>query len=168
MHARMRRQSLKQTEIREAREVEADCVTLDLGSACSRDSWLVQEQPSDPFAGEKHWVPHSIEELRSSSSSEGCGGNFSPGKMDDSRLEDELVLKVLQPLTQDAKFRLEGLGGLDLAVAVPAFVYRVFLADEENGYSGDATEGSPGVYRIPRLLHNSRVNLPPRPAHYYL
>ncbi|EEY60205.1 uncharacterized protein PITG_12532 [Phytophthora infestans T30-4] len=124
MHMRMRRQSLKQAEIRETQEVEVDCVTLDLGSARSRDS-----RRSGP--------------------------------------DDDLVLKVRQPLTQDASFRLEKLGGLNMALAVPVFVYRVFLADRQQ-YSGDATEGSAGVYRVPRLLHNSRMKLPSRPAHCYV
>ncbi|EGZ11907.1 hypothetical protein PHYSODRAFT_517859 [Phytophthora sojae] len=123
MHARMRRQSLKHAELRRPEALEADCVTLDLGSARSRDT---REEE----------------------------GN-------------ELVLKVRQPLSQDAWFRLEKLGGLDMTLAVPAFVYRVFLGEEKD-FSGDATEGSRGVYRLPRLLHNSRANLPPRSADCYL
>ncbi|KAG6610581.1 uncharacterized protein IUM83_06701 [Phytophthora cinnamomi] len=174
MHARMRRQSLKQAELRPPEApLEADCVTLDLGSARSRDTSLGQGREArkvvkgDDRSGQ--WVPHSIEELGSSSSSfpsssEDSDNIFSPERDDDG---DDLVLKVPQPLTQDAWFRLEKLGGLDMTLAVPAFVYRVFLGAEKD-CSGDATEGTRGVYRIPRLLHNSRVNLPPRPAHYYL
>lgn len=174
MHARMRRQSLKHAELRRPEALEADCVTLDLGSARSRDTSLGQERAArrvvnrDDKAGQCQWVPHSIEELEasssSSSSSDDRGNIFSPGGEEEG---NELVLKVRQPLSQDAWFRLEKLGGLDMTLAVPAFVYRVFLGEEKD-FSGDATEGSRGVYRLPRLLHNSRANLPPRSADCYL
>ncbi|ETL98420.1 hypothetical protein L917_04508 [Phytophthora nicotianae] len=168
MHMRMRRQSLKHAEIREVQEVEADCVTLDLGSARSRDSCLAPEQQTKDKTNDvrlAQWVPHSIEEeLSSPTSSDGSGNVIG---MDSARPDEDLVLKVRQPLTQDAKFRLGRLGGLDMSRAVPAFVYRVFLAGEHQ-YSGDATEGSTGVYRVPRLLHNSKANLPSRPAHCYV
>eukprot|EP00644_Phytophthora_capsici_P012212 jgi/Phyca11/550668/estExt2_Genewise1Plus.C_PHYCAscaffold_380134 len=126
MHVRMRRQSLKQAETRKASNVEADCATLDLGSARSSDCRMCSDRP-----------------------------------------DNDLVLKVRQPLTQDAQFRLEKLGGLDISLAVPAFVYRVFLAGEHQ-YSGDATEGSTGVYRLPRLLYNCRMNIAPRPDLCYV
>ncbi|KAG6961511.1 hypothetical protein JG688_00009043 [Phytophthora aleatoria] len=163
MHMRMRRQSVKHAEIREAQEVEADCVTLDLDSARSRESYDQQAVGKANDVRDAQWVPHSIEEeLSSPSSSEGSRKDSPPKGMDSARPDNDLVLKVRQPLTQDAKFRLEKLGRLDMSLAVPAFVYRVFLAGEHQ-YSGDATEGSTGVYRVPRLLHNSRVNLPSRP-----
>ncbi|KAF4041624.1 hypothetical protein GN244_ATG06137 [Phytophthora infestans] len=171
MHMRMRRQSLKQAEIRETQEVEVDCVTLDLGSARSRDSCPVHDQQAVCKANDvrqAQWVPHSIEEeLSSPSSSQESRKVAPPAGMDSARPDDDLVLKVRQPLTQDASFRLEKLGGLNMALAVPVFVYRVFLADRQQ-YSGDATEGSAGVYRVPRLLHNSRMKLPSRPAHCYV
>ncbi|KAL4102179.1 hypothetical protein PRIC1_005927 [Phytophthora ramorum] len=168
MHARMRRQSLKHAEIRAAEDVETDCVTIDLGSARSRESCRLPEQQPDKSKVKDvrgtQWVPHSIEEEFSSSSSE----SESVAPMKHNKLENDLVLRVLQPLSQDATFRLERLGDLDLQLAVPTFVYRVFLSEDDNQYSGDATEGSAGIHRLPRLLHNSRVNLPPRPAHCYL
>ncbi|KAE9328210.1 hypothetical protein PF008_g16228 [Phytophthora fragariae] len=165
MHARMRRQSLKHVELRQPEALDADCVTLDLGSARSRDTSLEQRERAarKVINDDKspQWVPHSIEELGSSSSSSTDTYNiFSPGREDEG---DELVLKVRQPLTQDACFRLEKLGGLDMTLAVPTFEYRVFLGEEKD-FSEDATEGSRGVYRLPRLLHNSRVNLPQRSA----
>ncbi|KAG7384492.1 hypothetical protein PHYPSEUDO_002544 [Phytophthora pseudosyringae] len=163
MHARMRRQSLKQ---REAIEVDADCETLDLGSARSNDSYQAVEKVNAVRATQ--WVPHSIEEELSSPSSSEGSGKVSPAiEMDSDRPDNDLVLKVRQPLPRDATFRLERLGGLDLSLAVPAFVYRVFLAGEHQ-YSGDATECTAGDYRLPRLLHNSRVNLPPRADHCYV
>ncbi|OWY95959.1 hypothetical protein PHMEG_00033896 [Phytophthora megakarya] len=139
MHTRMRRQSLKQAEIREPRDIE-DCVTLDLGSARSRDIYNIQEQQATDRVNE----------------------------MTTTQPDNDLVLKVRQLLTGDAKFRLERLGGLDVARAVPTFEYRVFMVAGDHSYSGDATERSSGVYRFPRLLHNSRVNLPPRPAYYFV
>ncbi|KAG3012217.1 hypothetical protein PC119_g12930 [Phytophthora cactorum] len=129
MHMRMRRQSVKHAEIREAQEVEADCVTLDLDSARSRESYDQQAVGKANDVRDAQWVPHSIEEeLSSPSSSEGSRKDSPPKGMDSARPDNDLVLKVRQPLTQDAKFRLEKLGRLDMSLAVPAFVYRVFLA----------------------------------------
>jgi hypothetical protein len=109
MHARMRRQSLKHAKTREAQSVEADCVTLDLGSARS----TVSSHPLGKVGQSEQWVPHSIEEELSSSGSE--SESFSPLLRDDGRPDDDLVLRVPQPLTLEAKFRLETLGGLDMA-----------------------------------------------------
>ncbi|KAL3662734.1 hypothetical protein V7S43_012137 [Phytophthora oleae] len=171
MHVRMRRQSLKQAETRKASNVEADCATLDLGSARSSVCSQVEEQQTLGKANETRstrWVPYLIEEELSSPSSSEGGGKVAPAiGMCSDRPDNDLVLKVRQPLTQDAQFRLEKLGGLDVSFAVPAFAYRVFLAGEHQ-HSGDATEGSTGVYRLPRLLHNCRVNIPPRPDHCYV
>ncbi|CAI5731093.1 unnamed protein product [Peronospora destructor] len=167
MHAKMRRQSLKRVETRPAQEMEADCMTLDLSSArLSKDSHYVH----DPTVGKVHdirtrlrsrqWVPHAIEEEFSSpSSSDDSERVFPVLKHYYTRPTDDLVLKLRQELTQDAKFRLERLGGFDVSRAVPTFVYRVFLDNEENQYSGNATDGSEAIHRLPPLLHNSRVNL---------
>ena len=163
MHARMRRQSRKQVETRDAQEVELDCMTLDLCSARSNDSHYVQYPAlitiNDRMRS-RQWLPHAIEEEVSSPSSSDDSAKVLPVFQETcTRPTDDLVLKVRQQLTQDAKFRLERLGGLNVSRAVPTFVYRVFLDNKENQYSENATEGSEAMYRFPPLLHNSRVNL---------
>ncbi|CAH0479023.1 unnamed protein product [Peronospora belbahrii] len=177
MRARMRRQSLeKKVEIKHVHEVETDCMTLDLDSVRSigtchahgrlddkdmHTRTLVQQQS-------REWRPDSTQEDSANSLSSDEGGKILPiptTNKHKSRSRNDLVLKMLEPLTQEATFRLERLGGFDLSRTVPSFAYRVFRDDETNNYSTNATEGSTGVYRLPRLLHNSRVNHLRRPTY---
>ncbi|CEG36897.1 uncharacterized protein PHALS_04148 [Plasmopara halstedii] len=164
MHARMRRQSLKKAEVREAYDVDAECMTLDLSGVKSADNFQ-QGVGKDRVV---QWVQHPIEKaIESPSLFKKNSECLSAGHADALRRDSNLVLKVFQPLTEDAQFRLRRLGGLDVSQAIPSFVYQD-LRMKERQYSRVATERSAGVYRIPRLLHNSRVNLAPRPAQCYM
>ncbi|KAI9914291.1 hypothetical protein PsorP6_007336 [Peronosclerospora sorghi] len=150
MRVRIRRQSLKQ--VVDDHKAHADCLTFDLESATSGDS-----QTSG------NGVPHSFQvERLSSPCSESSHTVFPAINNRPTQQETAFVLKIHQPLTDAARFRLETLGQLDVARAVPTFVYRVFQAQRESACSRHATERSAGLYRLPRLRHNCRVNIPPR------
>lgn len=162
MHLRIRRQSLKTAEIRHAQDVEAVCATLDLCRARFIKNRHRQAK------GTIQWVPQSIEKGMKSPLSSKERTQVAPAeRVDAFDPGNDPILKVRQPLTENAHYRLNHLGGLDMSRAVPAFVYRNTLVSVHQ-YSEVATEKSAGIYRVPRLLHNSRVNLAPRPAHCYM
>uniref|UniRef100_M4BVR2 Uncharacterized protein n=1 Tax=Hyaloperonospora arabidopsidis (strain Emoy2) TaxID=559515 RepID=M4BVR2_HYAAE len=160
----MRRQSLKHVETRAAQTVDNNCHTLDLQNIWSKSSnfdveGFVLNTRSDRRS--KQWISHSSEE-RVSSSLSSDNGFDGYSEVKDQKSDIDRVLRVLQPLSLNAQYRLHRLGGFDLDLAVPSFVYQVCQAEEKIQCSGDATMGSTGAYRLPRVQHNSRVNLPPR------
>ncbi|TDH71856.1 hypothetical protein CCR75_009063 [Bremia lactucae] len=164
MHATMRRQSLKKASSRLVQEIEVDCLTLDLGRARIREKTsrmsrqLVMQKAY--YARATQWVPQVTEQEQLSSL-------YTEKREKSERPVQDVVRKIRLTLSPNAQYRLGHLGELDLALAVPAFMYQGLLAEKPR-CSGAATEGSRGVYRILRLLHNSRVNVAPRPAQCYI
>ncbi|RLN73970.1 hypothetical protein BBJ28_00006646 [Nothophytophthora sp. Chile5] len=182
MRVRMRRQSVKQVELRVPRSVDDYSATLDLressenvdggrsnaanGAQRSRVGKRSDVQP-------RRWVPYPIEEgVPSPLSSVGSEVPLMDAvegiKDEDGRPTEYIVTRVRQRLARDAMFRLEQLGDFDMTKSVPSYSYRDSSERVNKHWSVDTTEGSLGVYRLPRLLHNSRVNLPPRPPQYYM
>uniref|UniRef100_A0AAV1VFK0 Uncharacterized protein n=1 Tax=Peronospora matthiolae TaxID=2874970 RepID=A0AAV1VFK0_9STRA len=169
----MRRQSRKHVETRAAATVDnRDCQTLDFRTIWSKDSTVdvegfVLNKRND--ARSEQWIPYVSEDRVSSSwSSDNAFEGYSEGE--DQKSDIDRVLKVLQPLSLNAQYRLHRLGGFDLALAVPSFVYQVCQAEDKLQCSGDATVGSTGAYRLPRVHPNSRVNPSTRrpPPSYYI
>ncbi|RLN97904.1 hypothetical protein BBJ28_00011596, partial [Nothophytophthora sp. Chile5] len=182
MRVRMRRQSVKQVELRVPRSVDDYSATLDLREGSEnvddgRSSAANEAQRSRVGRGNdvqpRRWVPHPIEEeVPSPPSSMGSEVPLMDAveeiKDEDDRPTEYIVTRVRQKLTRDAMFRLEQLGDFDMTKSVPSYSYRDSNEQVNKHWSVDTTEGSMGVYRLPRLLHNSRVNLPPRPPQYYM
>ncbi|CAI5730715.1 unnamed protein product [Hyaloperonospora brassicae] len=172
----MRRQQRKHEEKRGAPEVEANlCRTLDLQNVrlndrpCGVGGFMPNKRNETTSKSE---IPYlDTPEISSSASSgaecEECSDLLDKWK---STSEMDRVLRVLQPLSFSAQYRLHRLGGLDLAKAVPSFVYRVFRAEKKRQYSGDATAGSAGGnYQRPRVLQRDSNGTHPRqPTYYYI